>query len=364
MYNTINYSKYISKWISIFKTKLNENKNISMSFYILNKSFLDLNERRGQLNKHLLKENNDFDPEKKFYILEAKIWSSIKSNYPCEMEIKVQGKLNNKKCVLEFDKHLCYFYFLNANNIIEEGYMKFENQENADLIIKKFFDLEINAFFQETKILNQMNIMQKIFYQNQDKNFSFSFKLKEDKDLMSNNKAFIMNSNEIKENCFNLGYNNNFNNIKNVNNYKKIYNNYNKNNNIACKIENCKLFPIRDEKSYESSLKIYRCIYYYYEFKQNFKNINEIHTDDIFLQALTERSLQILSPLINNWTYLPITNYSAGPIFYTHICNDIIINQRKYIVELGSGVSTILLARLIRKNRLNTRIISVDHDTS
>ena len=91
---------------------------------------------------------------------------------------------------------------------------------------------------------------------------------------------------------------------------------------------------------------------------------NEIRTDDIFLQAITERSLQILSPLINNWTYLPITNYSAGSIFYTHICNDIIINHRKYIFELCSGVSTILLARLIRKNCLNTRIISVDHDKS
>jgi predicted O-methyltransferase YrrM len=42
--------------------------------------------------------------------------------------------------------------------------------------------------------------------------------------------------------------------------------------------------------------------------------------------------------------------------------NDIVINDRKSIIEFGSGLSTIMIGRLIKKNGLDTRVLPVEHD--
>ena len=42
------------------------------------------------------------------------------------------------------------------------------------------------------------------------------------------------------------------------------------------------------------------------------------------------------------------------------ILNDIIINQRKSIIEFGSGISTLAIANLIKKNNLECNLISVE----
>ena len=46
------------------------------------------------------------------------------------------------------------------------------------------------------------------------------------------------------------------------------------------------------------------------------------------------------------------------------VCNDVIINARRRIVELGSGVSTVLLARLLTRQRPRGgwRLAAVEHD--
>lgn len=94
------------------------------------------------------------------------------------------------------------------------------------------------------------------------------------------------------------------------------------------------------------------------------KVVKKLRTRNLFRNALSNRSLSMLSPLIGGWSYLPITDWAPGPEFYVHICNDIIINQRHGIVEFGSGVSTILMARLLARNKLDAKIISIDHDAT
>jgi len=46
------------------------------------------------------------------------------------------------------------------------------------------------------------------------------------------------------------------------------------------------------------------------------------------------------------------------------VCNDVILNERRRVVELGSGVSTILLARLLTQRRAlgGFRMAAVEHD--
>jgi Methyltransferase domain len=48
------------------------------------------------------------------------------------------------------------------------------------------------------------------------------------------------------------------------------------------------------------------------------------------------------------------------------VCNDVIVNGRGRVVELGSGVSTVLLARLLtrRRPRGGWRLAAVEHDAS
>lgn len=70
----------------------------------------------------------------------------------------------------------------------------------------------------------------------------------------------------------------------------------------------------------------------------------------------------ILSPLIEGGRYLPFTGAALRPFCISHILNDIVINNRAEIVEFGSGISTIFIARLIKRNNLKARILSVEHD--
>ncbi|WP_276483907.1 class I SAM-dependent methyltransferase [Paraflavitalea pollutisoli] len=77
--------------------------------------------------------------------------------------------------------------------------------------------------------------------------------------------------------------------------------------------------------------------------------------DDIY-------SLGLLQPLLQDYPFLPITGASLRPYCLVHILNDIIVNRRKSIIEFGSGVSTILIGRLLKKNRLEARLISVEHN--
>ena len=83
---------------------------------------------------------------------------------------------------------------------------------------------------------------------------------------------------------------------------------------------------------------------------------------NLYDEAHATRLLTSLSPLIVDWTYLPITDWAAGPEYYAHICNDIVVNGKNNVVECGSGISTILMARLINKNNLPAKIVSIDHD--
>jgi predicted O-methyltransferase YrrM len=46
------------------------------------------------------------------------------------------------------------------------------------------------------------------------------------------------------------------------------------------------------------------------------------------------------------------------------VCNDVVLNGRSRIVELGSGISTVLLSRLLRQqsSEHDVRLVAVEHD--
>lgn len=62
--------------------------------------------------------------------------------------------------------------------------------------------------------------------------------------------------------------------------------------------------------------------------------------------------------------YLPWGAGAMRPAGLATVCNDIVLNRRRHIVELGSGVSTILLARLLTQQCPGGgfRLAAVEHD--
>jgi predicted O-methyltransferase YrrM len=62
--------------------------------------------------------------------------------------------------------------------------------------------------------------------------------------------------------------------------------------------------------------------------------------------------------------YLPWGSGSMRPAGLVAVCNDVVLNDRRHIVELGSGVSTVMVARLLAQlaGAARRRLVAVEHD--
>jgi hypothetical protein len=72
------------------------------------------------------------------------------------------------------------------------------------------------------------------------------------------------------------------------------------------------------------------------------------------------RALQLLAPLREPYKYIPWTRASLRPGAVQFLVNDIVVNRRQTVVDLGAGISTLLIAVAIQGT--DTRLISVDQD--
>lgn len=96
------------------------------------------------------------------------------------------------------------------------------------------------------------------------------------------------------------------------------------------------------------------------------KSLNIILTDFEHRQRLSADrlddtySMQLLQGLLTVGHQLPATSSSLKFRSLAVLVNDIIINSRHRIVEFGSGISTIVFARLFKRNNIDARIFSID----
>ena len=81
------------------------------------------------------------------------------------------------------------------------------------------------------------------------------------------------------------------------------------------------------------------------------KNKNKI--EDIY-------SYLLIQDLVKFPEYFATTTSSLRFHTLAAILNDIIINQRKSIIEFGSGVSTLAISNLIKKNNLKCSFVSIE----
>jgi len=70
-------------------------------------------------------------------------------------------------------------------------------------------------------------------------------------------------------------------------------------------------------------------------------------------------ALEILRPLLDAG-YLPWSEWALRPAALAAVCNEIVVAGRRQVVELGSGVSTVVLGRLLGQR--GGRLTSVEHD--
>ncbi len=83
----------------------------------------------------------------------------------------------------------------------------------------------------------------------------------------------------------------------------------------------------------------------------------------IFIHKNEEIPAFLLHELFHQGTYLPFTTSSLKMKFLACMCNDVVVNSRRQVLEFGSGISTIILARLFRMNGLEGHITTVDESS-
>ena len=80
------------------------------------------------------------------------------------------------------------------------------------------------------------------------------------------------------------------------------------------------------------------------------------------LKSANQYSSVLLGSFFKMRSYIPITPWGISPTGIVQILNHITIYKPRVVLELGSGISTVYIAKLIAQNGLTTRFYSVDND--
>lgn len=70
---------------------------------------------------------------------------------------------------------------------------------------------------------------------------------------------------------------------------------------------------------------------------------------------------QVLRPLLGAGGYLPWSTGAMRPAGLVTVCNEVVHGCRTRVLECGSGVSTVVLARLLRERGAGS-VVAVEHD--
>jgi predicted O-methyltransferase YrrM len=88
--------------------------------------------------------------------------------------------------------------------------------------------------------------------------------------------------------------------------------------------------------------------------------LQKAHVTDIMRSNRDALALGVLRQNVD--TYLPWSQSAMRPCAIQMLLNETLVNSRRHVVELGSGISTTFLAQLLKTR--GGQLISVDHDES
>jgi len=69
-----------------------------------------------------------------------------------------------------------------------------------------------------------------------------------------------------------------------------------------------------------------------------------------------------LQKLFGDGFFIPVTSWTIAPAEVLHICNDVVVNNRRSIIEFGSGYSTLCIARMLQVTGRSAKLFSVESD--
>ena len=79
------------------------------------------------------------------------------------------------------------------------------------------------------------------------------------------------------------------------------------------------------------------------------------------MQAEDLHAWHVLRPLLDAGGYLPWSTGTMRPAGLVAVCNEVVHGRRTRVVECGSGVSTVVVARLLRERGAG-RVVAIEHD--
>lgn len=83
-------------------------------------------------------------------------------------------------------------------------------------------------------------------------------------------------------------------------------------------------------------------------------------------RLMVEESMALtrISGLIKGIDFVPHSNYSLSSVNLLHIINDILINKKSEIIELGPGYSSIIISKLIKYKKIRLNITCIESNYS
>lgn len=95
--------------------------------------------------------------------------------------------------------------------------------------------------------------------------------------------------------------------------------------------------------------------------RDRFKTTNDLALKN---RELIEESIaqQQLLKAIEGPFFFPQTTFSMSNCMLLHVLNDIIINNRKQVIEFGAGYSTLVLSKLIQQGTIDCTLTTIESD--
>ena len=160
----------LSNWEEEFKYYLSQNIETNLELYVIEKKWYEdyknavfSNTIQGQTkiynynhfqpmdNSHIIYSQNTINPDSNFILLNKDCMNSFSSNITnskSNLEIKLVAHFSNNKMISKIGNSLYYFYYLDEDIRIREGFFIFGEIESnkIDSIINNFLNSNINTF--------------------------------------------------------------------------------------------------------------------------------------------------------------------------------------------------------------------------
>ena len=305
----------LSNWEEEFKYYLSQDIETNLELYVIEKKWYEdyknavfSNTIQGQTkiynynhfqpmdNSHIIYSQNTINPDSNFILLNKDCMNSFSSNITnskSNLEIKLVAHFSNNKMISKIGNSLYYFYYLDEDIRIREGFFIFGEIESnkIDSIINNFLNSNINAFIKHYfKGINpnKNKSGKSILYHLDD--FDFIIKINESDYYNINNKKinYTGRMNSINNNERNIcivnittGNNKKSKNKKKGNGYRWSSSSPKRNNignnNLIINLNinnNIQDFNVRNHRSFEKKNRsnITDCIYEYFYSEKEYKS--------------------------------------------------------------------------------------------